>query len=415
MPGARSGVAEAQTTASAAPGVLDDIRAPLELAGRYLATASVLYMLAFAGGVILVIESGLVGGAAQQFDFVAFWAAAKLALAGDPIAAFDQEALRQFQALPPDAPKGNMFWFYPPALQFLFVPFGMMPYWAGWLVFNVLAMAVFAVALWPAARTVPLGRNLVIGAPIVIIVFRLGQLSLLWAGTLALALRALERGRPALAGLLIALLSLKPQLGILIPVALAAGGHWKVVIWAFVGTLVVHGLPTLFVGLEYWEAFIDRVRFATQTMQTDVARWDLMVTPYAFLRLLGVDHQGAILGQLATTALLALCVASAWKGRRTDRNLSAAILFLAIPAATPYAYYYELALCIPAAILLVHAGFGARVNERILLALATLGPASFWVHTELAPLFAPVLVLMVLRALLFSAQPPRDTAAQGSV
>lgn len=377
--------------------MLDDVRAPLERVAPFFTALALLYMAAFAGGVILVVESGLVGGDSRQFDFVAFWAAAKLALAGDALAAFDHAALRAAQALPPDAPEGNMYWFYPPGVQFLFLPFAPMPYWAGWLIFNLLAMTLFARALWEPARAVPIGHNLLIAAPIVIIVFRLGQLALLWSGVLVLALRAIAHGRPIVAGVLIALLSLKPQLGILIPIALLAGGHWSVILWAFLGAVAVHGLPTAVVGLEYWVAFFDQMRFAAVGMQGDFTRWDLMVSPYAFLRLLDSSHQAAMIVQYCVSALLAACIAWVWADRSCNFNIASAMLAVAIPIATPYAYYYELALCIPAAILLVRAHYGARVTDRILLALMVFGPASFWIRTELAPLFAPILLIMVVR------------------
>lgn len=374
----------------------------VERIGHVLTSVALLYMLAFAGGVILVIESGMFGGGAVQFDFVAFWAAAKLALAGNPVAAFDQAALREAQALVSTASTGEMYWFYPPAFQFFMLPFAFMPYWLGWLIFNLLAMSVFARSLWEPARAVWLGHNLLVAAPIVIVVFRLGQLSLLWSGGLVLALHAIARDRALVAGLLLALLSIKPQLGILIPVALIAGQHWRVLIWASFAALLLHGLPTILVGLEYWEAFFDQIHRTTASMAADSTRWDLMVTPYSFLRFFGMDHPAATVGQYAVTAALAAGIAGIWARRSARFDLAAGMLFLAVPIATPYAYYYELASCIPAAILLVRGGFGTGAADRVLLGLAVLGPAVFFVSTELAPLFAPILGLTFARVYFFA-------------
>ena len=55
-----------------------------------------------------------------------------------------------------------------------------------------------------------------------------GQNGFVTAALLGGALIFMER-RPLLAGGLIGLLSFKPHLGILIPVALVAGGHWRVI------------------------------------------------------------------------------------------------------------------------------------------------------------------------------------------
>lgn len=374
----------------------------LERIGHALSSVALLYMLAFAGGVILVIESGMFGGGAVQFDFVAFWAAAKLALAGNPVAAFDQAALREAQALVSTASTGEMYWFYPPAFQYLMLPFALMPYWLGWLIFNLLSISVFARSLWEPGRAFPLGHNLLVAAPIVIVVFRLGQLSLLWSGGLVLALRAIARDRALVAGPLLALLSLKPQLGILIPVALIAAQRWRVLFWASLAALLLHGLPTILVGLDYWQAFFDQIHRTTASMAADSTRWDLMVTPYSFLRFVGMDHPVAMVVQYAVTAALAVGIAGIWARRGARFDLAAGMLFLAVPIATPYAYYYELATCIPAAFLLVRGGFGTGMADRVLLGLAVLGPAVFFVSTELAPLFAAILGLTFVRVYFFA-------------
>ncbi|MEE8453820.1 MAG: glycosyltransferase family 87 protein [Limibaculum sp.] len=380
--------------------VLSDLRRPLERFGRYMATAAVLFMIVFAGAIIFVIESGYIGGESRQFDFVAFWAAGKLALAGDPIAAFDIATLREAQSLPPDTRPGNMHWFYPPALQYLFVPFALMPYWVAFLSFNLISMVLFARALWKPAIAVPMGHNLLVGAPSIIISFRLGQLAILWPALLVFALRAMQQGRPAAAGVLIGLLTLKPQLGILIPLVLVARGAWGVILWASITAIVVHGLPTLAVGLDYWAAFFERIQFATDQMGTKSTRIDLMVSPYAFVRYIGLTHEMALAAQYAVTAGLAIGLAVVWRRRSTDFNMMVGMLLIAIPAATHYSYYYELTLCIPAAIYLVRGGYGAATVDRILLALVLFGPASFFVSTQLAPLMAPVLVALFARAFL---------------
>ena len=114
---------------------LSDIRVPLERFGRLLSTAAILAILAYAAGVTFVLISGYLEGDSRQVEFMALWAAAKLAVAGDPIMAFDQDVLRGVQVLPPDADVRELYWLYPPGLQLLLAPLGLLPYWAAWLVF----------------------------------------------------------------------------------------------------------------------------------------------------------------------------------------------------------------------------------------------------------------------------------------
>jgi len=227
----------------------------------------------------------------------------------------------------------------------------------------------------------------------------------------------MAQGRPAIAGLLIAMLSLKPQLGLLIPFMLVAGKRWDILLWACAGALLIHALPTLYVGVEYWISFFKIIKHTTNGMAADTIPHQLMITPYAFLRFLGLPHQPSIYLQVVLSLSLALGVIILWSRRSANFNLLAGSLLVAIPIATPYAFYYELTLLIPAAIFLVRGGYGAKILDRILLAIIVFGPAGLWfvdTSTPLAPLFAPVLVMIFARSFLVAHQSasraPNDAA-----
>lgn len=383
----------------------------LEGALRLITALVILYMLAYAGGALLVAASGFLGDQGVQFDFVALWAAAKLALAGDTAAAFDQPVLREAQALPADARPGELYWLYPPGLLIVLAPLGLLPFWGAWALFVASSMALYLGALWRLAGAVPLGRHLLIAAPIVIHVFHLGQLSLLWAALIVAALEATRRRHYPVAGLAFALLSLKPQFGVLVPFALVAGRHWPVFLWTAIGFLVVHGLPTLVVGLESWGAFFARLAEHLQRLAADEARWDLMVTPYALSRLVGLGHSAALWFQYALTAVLAAATMRLWRPGR-DFDLAAGALCLGALLATPYAYYYELTLCIPAALYLGRGGFARHRGDGILLVLLVLGPAVFWIrNADVSPLFALLMALIFFRVVFCSRRAQARPAA----
>lgn len=378
---------------------LSDIARPLEVFGRVLSTVAVLLMLAYAAAVVFVLTSGEIDGEGRQVEFVVFWSAGKLALAGDAIAAFDQDVFEAVQSLPSDAGPGDLAWLYPPGLQFLVAPLALLPFWAAWVVFCVISLVVYAVASWRAAAAVPMGRNLLIGAPAVLANLQIGHIVLLWVAGVVTALRAIAAGRAVLAGLLLALLSLKPQLGLLLPVALVAARRWDVLFWAVAAAILVHGLPTLVVGLEYWGAFFARMDAMARALAHDLMPHHLMATPYAFARFAGLPHATALLAQGAVSLGLAVAVYRVWRRAPAGDDLAAGLLLTAIVLATPYAYFYELAIVVPAAIHLVRGGYGARPADRVLLALAVLGPLALFVSTPLAPLFAPLLLVLFLRGL----------------
>ncbi|MHA1528757.1 MAG: glycosyltransferase family 87 protein [Alphaproteobacteria bacterium] len=398
---------------------LEDIRPQLERCGSLMFTAAIIFLVLYSAGVILVLNAGVIEGDSRQDDFVAFWAAAKLAIAGDPVAAFDQDILRRAQSLPPGDPPSDYFWRYPPAFHILITPLGLLPYSAAWLLFNLISLAAFSVALWRRAAPVPMGHNLIFCAPIVLITYVLGQASLLWAAALVAAFSALERDRPVVAGLLIAMLSLKPQLGILIPFALAAGGHWRVILWSSIWVFIVHGAATLVVGMDYWAEFFGGISRAAEGLESGETPRGRMVSVYAFLRFLGLAHPLSLASQWLMTALLAAGVFLLWRRPTARFDLKAAALCIAIPLATPYSFTYELTLSVPAVIFMVRSGIGVTAFDRVMLGTLIFGPAVSWAlgsTLSLTPLFAPLLLLVFGRCLAQAFWPvtPERAAAPGA-
>ena len=361
-------------------------------------TLALLFLLTYAAGVVLVAVSGEMGGEARQVDFAALWGAGRLALAGEAVAAFDQAALRAAQSLPMDAAEGELFWLYPPGMALLLAPFGALPYWAAWLVFGLISAAAFCAALLPLARAVPVAPYLLLTAPIVIISLQLGQLGMLWAAALVAALRALAGGNAVLAGLIIGTLSLKPQLGLLLPFALAAAGRWDVILWACLGGLAAHGLPTLVTGLDYWNAFFERMAVISASMEGGGTPHRLMVSPYAFFRFCGAGHLAAYGLQLGITAVLALGTVLVWSRRPGNAALAVGALMLAIPVATPYAYYYEMVLVVAGAVFLLRGGYASGPGRGVTLGVALMAPLVLFTWTDASPLFAPLMVALAVDA-----------------
>jgi len=384
-----------------------------------LLTAAMMAFAFVANTAKMVIDINAAGfdGQAIQIDFTAFWAAAKLALAGDAASAFDPNVLRAAQQLPSDQPPGDLMWLYPPAWHILIMPLGLLPFSAAYIVYSTTAFAAFALALRPLAAPVPGGVALVLAGPAVLIILILGNNSLLWTAALIGALAAMARGRAVLAGLLIALLTLKPQLGILIPFALAFGGHWRATLWACIGTVVITALSTAAMGIDYWSDFLITLRFMSELMEAEIVRFERMMTWYALFRLGGTGHGLALSLQLAVTALAAGSVAWVWHRRAASPDIKAATLCIAIPLATAYAYHYEMTLTLAAALFLARDGFGANRGERLWLLALWLGPVPGLAllgfmppAVYAAPLLTATLVLCVMRA----ARPDSQTNAQSA-
>lgn len=352
------------------------------------AAVMALAFLAHVARTIAEINAPGFGGEAVRLDFTAFWAAAKLALAGDAAAAFEPDRLREALSLPPGMPPGDLIWLYPPAWHMAVAPLGLLSFPAAYLVYSAAAFAAFAATIRPLARPLPGGSPLVLAAPAVLIALLLGNMSLLWTAGLAGALGAAAAGQAALAGLLIALLTVKPQLGLLVPVALAAGGHWRVILWALLCTAALLALSTAVMGVGYWRHFFDAMGLMSGLMTTGVVEFKGMMTWYAMFRTGGAPHAPALTAQVAIALAAAAAVGWVWSRPHASADLMAAALCAAIPLATPYAYHYEMTLTLAAALFLARDGFGASRGARLWLLLLWLGPA---VNLALAGWLAPAL------------------------
>lgn len=344
---------------------------------RFAWLAAALMTVAFlANTVKIIVEINAPGyaGEAAFLDFTAFWAGARLALDGNALGAFDIEVFRDALKVPPGLAEGDIFWLYPPAWHIAVMPLGLLPFSAAYVAFCAVSIAAFVAAVRPVAGPLPGGVPLVVAAPAVLIVLTLGHNSLLWTAGLIGALAALAQGRAVLAGLLIALLTLKPQLGILIPVALVAGGHWRTILWASIGAAAIVALSTAVMGLEYWRYFFGMLRFIGEVMTTDLVRFGQMLSWYALMRLGGAPHELAYPIQLAVTVAAAGAVGWVWSRRRATPDLKAATLCAAIPLATPYVYHYDMILALAAALFLARDGFGATRGARLWLLALWLGP-----------------------------------------
>ncbi|MGB8438107.1 MAG: glycosyltransferase family 87 protein, partial [Candidatus Acidiferrales bacterium] len=155
-------------------------------------------------------------------DFLNIWMGGRAALAGGPAAWFDvnayNAAIRALLA-PNPANEYRYYWSYPPDILLFTWPFGLMPYllaYVSWCAIGIFAFVATA-ARWGGIER----KNLffVALAPAVAVTVFFGQNGLLTAALLVGGLALLDR-KPVLAGVLFGVLTIKPQLGILLPVML---------------------------------------------------------------------------------------------------------------------------------------------------------------------------------------------------
>jgi len=278
----------------------------------------------------------LVGRQLPGADFSCFWAGARTALA-HPDRLYDFAYVSGLQGWPLGPGKLRPF-IYPPSALFLFLPFAWPAYWPAYAAFVLSTLGLMA---W-AARRAGLPAWFVLLPPVAYVAF-CGQVTFL-AGGLALGGLALRR-RPGLAGVLLGLgAALKPQLFLLVPLALAADRQWRTMLVAGLTGAGLSAAAAVVWGPAIWLDWLAALgRFNTVVYQGDPDLVADALTPYAVLKAHGLPAAVAYL--LAPAVLLIVWRVFRRSADPADRSLALLGGALAI---SPYAMNYEAALLAPA-------------------------------------------------------------------
>jgi hypothetical protein len=270
-------------------------------------------------------------------DFISFWAAAKLALSGAPAAAYDNEALRalqtQFVAFRSAA---EMPFPYPPAFLIPLLPFSLLPFAAGMASWSLLTLAAWLLVI---RRMFPDSGWLALAFPPVYASAAIGQNGCITAAVLGGALLLLPR-RPFAAGLLLGCLVLKPQLALLVPVALLAGREWRAFAGAAVSAPAILLLGLVVFGPDTSRAWLGQMPLYAEIARSGLVGWHKLASVYAALRQLGVPATPAFIVHGAVAVAAAGVVWRVWRSD-CERLAKASVLAAATMLVSPYLFFYD--------------------------------------------------------------------------
>ena len=286
-------------------------------------------------------------GHALGRDFVNYWTAGHLVAEGHAPVIFDRYGFLAAEHRLFDPRLPFHFWSYPPVALFLVAPLGLLPYVPGLIVWSLFGLAV----LIPAARSFLENRRewvLLVACPATAIDIALGQNGAVTAALLIGGLSLWDR-RPTTAGAILGLLVFKPQLAIMLPVAVLAERRWKTMLAAGGVALGLLLLSVPVFGLEAWRVFFTSTLETQRLMLTQGKgpfQW-MMPTVLMSGRLLGLPIVVAGTFQAIFAAGAVLAVWTGWRGAGDrDREAKVALLMAATFVASPQAFNYDL---IPAA------------------------------------------------------------------
>ncbi|HEX4198638.1 MAG TPA: glycosyltransferase family 87 protein [Caulobacteraceae bacterium] len=279
-------------------------------------------------------------------------------------------------------------WVYPPSYLLLVLPFGLLEFMVSYVVFQLATAAALGASVVASAGRDRATAFVIAGAallsPAAAFNAASGQNAFLIAALLIAGVR-LMRDRPMLAGVVLGLLSIKPQLAIMAPIALIAARQWRTLFAAAATAFALTAASALVIGPEPWIIWLQQTLanlVAPGAKWTEYGRmWGDSVWTCAVL--LGAPPMLASILQLAATLFSTVAVAVAFH-RPFSQPVRIAVLLAATCLAAPYWSPYD-------AVLLALAGLywlsdrwrGERAVWPWIVALA------LW----LAPLLSPPLIM----------------------
>src|ERR1700686_167271 len=265
-------------------------------------------------------------------------------------------------------------WHYPPFFLAVAIAVAAFPYAWGlsiWLAASFAAYLAAIRAILPGKETLLIASAF----PAVFVNIGHGQNGFLTAALLGGALQLLDR-RPWLAGMLIGLLAYKPQFGVLIPIALVAGGRWRSIGAAAATVAALLALSFATLGGGVWQAFADSMHFTqTVVLEQGGTGWEKIQSVFSAARMWGATVPAAYAVQFALGLGLAASLAWLWRSDAAF-ELKAAALATGSLLATPYVLDYDLVVLAVAIACLARHGLarGFRDYEISLLASAWVVP-----------------------------------------
>ena len=335
-------------------------------------------------------------------DFVSFYAAGKLALAGTPALAYDHAAHYLVEQQAAAGGVGYQYFFYPPVFLLLCAMLATLPYFVSYALFQVATLVPFILVMRALLRA-PDWRWLpaLLAFPAVFWTLGVGQNAFLTAALFGGFTLLVDR-RPVAAGSLLGLLCYKPHFGLLAPIALAAGRRWTAFAAALATVAALVGLSVLLFGWATWHAYLIAFAGSSRIYQSGAIDFAGIETPFGAARLLGFPPGAAYALQLASTLVMAGLTALIWH-RPINPPLRSATLLTATLLAVPLALLYDkLLLLVAIGWLLREArAHGFLPWEKLVLLLTWPASLITWVvgaglHVPLGPVISCAILTLCL-------------------
>jgi hypothetical protein len=349
-------------------------------------------------------------------DFINTWMGGRSVFFGGPTPWFDahfyNETVRQMMG----GSYPEVFWSYPPHILLFVWPFAFLPYLPAYVTWCAIGIALY---LFVASRAVPRDRLVFLAvAPSIAVCVFFGQNGFYTAALLIAGMLCRDR-RPVLAGILFGLLTVKPQLGLLLPVVLVLERRWLTIASALATTMALVVATAMLFGWSVWIEYLEKV-VPQQAWLTEHGG-DLLFA------LVGSVYFGARLIHLPAGidwAVQCLACAFAFAGvawtywRRRDPALSFAFFATAVFLFTPYILNYDMVVLGFVVALLRGRDDNTKADHWLLIAVWTL-PITMMIAAvikiPLAPIVLTAFAARLLCRLTREGRAGASSLAQGAI
>ena len=334
-------------------------------------------------------------------DFMAFWSFPRFIAVHSPGQLYNAAALTAFQQQLYPGFHSFYPYLYPPTLllalfwlKFLrFFPAELL-----WTLLGCFALAGGVRAMFPGKPWAVLAALL--ACPAALLCAATGETAFFTTALLLAGFACLPK-QPVLAGLWFGLLTLKPQLGVLLPFLLLARGDWRAILSASATAMLLNGLSCVVLPANLWALWWHTLPAYQSSYFNAVKALNLniIVTPAANLVVLGVSQRAAWIVQAIFG--IGMVLLTIWAARRAPYRLAVAITLIATFLAQPHAYAYDSIAAIAALALAMEVLPGPRALALGIMAYLApwllLSPVFHWFLY--APLLAACLATIVALAL----------------
>jgi hypothetical protein len=229
-------------------------------------------------------------------------------------------------------PTPNVVFNYPPTFLILNLPLGLLDFPAAYFTFIFGTLFAYIRVIGYISKS-KLGLILIIISVASLFNVLYGQNGFLTAALAGAALISLEHRRQVIAGILIDLLSIKPHLGLLFPIALLATKAWRAIIVAFITSSILFISSIALLGMNSYHDWFQKMNGLIHEIPSGL--WGHVPTTFTFMQSVGSSIEIAYTGQIIVTILAMACIWKVWS-HPSSWAIRSSILTTATCLTSPY-------------------------------------------------------------------------------